>query len=394
MALKPAAGARDLNPREVESNRWICEQLAKVYRLWGYAEVAPPVVERLETLEAGGGINKLELLRLAAAEPVGLRPEMTASIARTACTRMAVQPRPLRLWSNGVVFRCATADGGQHSLEERLQSGVELLGASGPDSSSADVELLALLLACLERLNITTDRRPSLLLGHHGLLSALLDQVPDRQRTATRRALTSFDPLALSQMHLPGYQGQALKQLMGLRGKPEQVLYQLEQQLGPSAVLNQLEAAIKVIAPIARSQGIRLQLDPSFQPHYDLYDGLVLQLVCQGANAPVAIASGGRYDALVSRFGGEAGGLGFSFEVGAIRELLGTETTAPHATPVSLVSFQHSHQLAAALAAMRSFHQRGERAELLHQPCESRNRAENLAVQRGCSHTHWLGDNP
>ena len=50
MALQPAAGARDLNPREVESNRWLCEQLAQVYRLWGYAEVAPPAVERLETL--------------------------------------------------------------------------------------------------------------------------------------------------------------------------------------------------------------------------------------------------------------------------------------------------------------------------------------------------------
>lgn len=71
MALQPAAGARDLNPREVESNRWLCEQLAQVYRLWGYAEVSPPAVERLETLAAGGGINQLELVRLAAAEPWG-----------------------------------------------------------------------------------------------------------------------------------------------------------------------------------------------------------------------------------------------------------------------------------------------------------------------------------
>ena len=57
MALQPDAGARDLNPREVESNRWLCDRLAEVYRLWGYAEVAPPLVERLATLEAGGGIR-------------------------------------------------------------------------------------------------------------------------------------------------------------------------------------------------------------------------------------------------------------------------------------------------------------------------------------------------
>jgi biotin synthase len=50
MALQPAAGARDLNPREVDGNRRLSDQLAEVYRLWGYEEVAPPAIERLETL--------------------------------------------------------------------------------------------------------------------------------------------------------------------------------------------------------------------------------------------------------------------------------------------------------------------------------------------------------
>ena len=390
MALQPAAGARDLNPREVESNRWLCEQLAQVYRLWGYAEVAPPAVERLETLAAGGGINQLELVRLAAAEPLGLRPEMTASIARAACTRLAARPRPLRLWSSGVVFRCASGDGGQHRLEERLQSGVALLGAAGPGSSAGDVELLALLLACLQQLKIAAAQRPRLLLGHHGLLSALLDQVPDRQRTATRKALTSFDPVALGQLQLPGYQGQALQQLMRLRGEPEQVLYSLEQQLGPSPVLNELAATIKVIAPLARRHGIALQLDPSFQPHYDLYDGLVLQLVCQGADAPVAIASGGRYDALVGRFcpePSEAAGVGFGFDVGAVRELVAPAIESP--SPV-LVAYGNPQHLAAALDQLEALHQMGTCAELLSGACANQAEAEALGQARGCGRTLWI----
>ena len=196
MALQPAAGARDLNPREVDGNRWLCDQLAEVYRLWGYAEVTPPAVERLETLEAGGGIDDRELVRLAADEPLGLRPEMTASIARAACTRMAGRPRPLRLWSSGTVFRSGLSDSGQHRLEERLQSGVELLGDARDAGSAADAELLRLLLACLRQLGIGEACRPTLLLGHHGVLTALLDQVPAAQRTATRQALISYDPLA------------------------------------------------------------------------------------------------------------------------------------------------------------------------------------------------------
>ena len=53
MALQPAAGARDLNPRQVETNRNLTERLARVFRLWGYDEVSPPRVERMKTLMAG-----------------------------------------------------------------------------------------------------------------------------------------------------------------------------------------------------------------------------------------------------------------------------------------------------------------------------------------------------
>ena len=33
MALQPAAGAKDLNPRQVETNRQLTERLASVFRL-------------------------------------------------------------------------------------------------------------------------------------------------------------------------------------------------------------------------------------------------------------------------------------------------------------------------------------------------------------------------
>ena len=61
MALQPAAGTRDLNPGEVDRNRRLSERLARVYRLWGYEEVAPPTVERLDTLAAGLGEDSATL---------------------------------------------------------------------------------------------------------------------------------------------------------------------------------------------------------------------------------------------------------------------------------------------------------------------------------------------
>jgi len=391
MALQPAAGARDLNPREVDGNRWLCDQLAEVYRRWGYAEVAPPLVERLETLEAGGGINDQELVRLASDEPLGLRPEMTASIARAACTRLAGRPRPLRLWSSGAVFRSGVSDVGQHRLEESLQSGVELLGADCSQALVADAELLRLLLACLRQLQVGDEHKPTLLLGHHGLLTALLDQVPADQRLATRQALINFDPLALATLALPAHQRQGLQQLMRLRGDSKAVLYQLEQLLGPSPLLDQLAGTLNSVAAVAAEQAVRLQLDPSFQPHFDLYDGLVLKLVCQGPVAPVAIASGGRYDALVARFGGAAGGMGFSFDIEAIRNLLGTDSTAPQRPEITLVAYSDTAHVTAALDQLEHLHRSGARAELLQTACPSQAEADAIASERGCAACHWIG---
>ena len=389
MALQPAAGARDLQPGAVESNRRINELLAGVYRLWGYQEVTPPTIERLTSLEAGGAINSGEILRLAADEPLGLRPELTAPIARAACSRMRGRPRPLRLWASGTTFRTSISDGGGQRIHEELQSGVELLGEG---SSAADAELLQLLLAAVATLGLEEAHRPTLLVGHHGLLDALLSQAPAEQRGSIRRALTGFDPLALEQLNLPAPQRESFRTLLALRGEPERVLYQLEQWLGPIPLLQTLADTLTAVAPAAAARGVRLQLDPSFQPHFDLYDGLVFRLVCQGHDAPVAIASGGRYDALVGRFGADldqAAGTGFGFAIEAIRELLEAgEPPAPQGA--WLVAAAPGVDLAQALSHQARLHQRGEAAELCLSRCDSEAEAEIIAAERGCRGTVWV----
>jgi len=389
MVLQPAAGARDLQPGAVESNRRICDLLAGVYRLWGYQEVAPPTIERISSLEAGGAINRTEILRLAADDPLGLRPELTAPIARAACSRMRSRPRPLRLWACGTTFRTSTADGGGQRIHEELQSGVELLGVSSP---AADRELLQLLLAAVATLPLKEGHRPTLLVGHHGLLDALLNQAPAEHKSRIRSALTSFDPLALESLPLAEDQHQRYRSLLGLRGAPEPVLAQLEHWLGRTPLLQTLADTLAAVAPSAAERGVRLQLDPSFQPHFDLYDGLVFRLVCQGLDAPVAIASGGRYDALVGRFGAEAdqaAGTGFGFAIEAIRELLELDETTALEAPW-LVAIAAGVDPALALDEQARLHQRGEAAELCLAPCVSEAQAQAIAAERGCRGAVWV----
>jgi ATP phosphoribosyltransferase regulatory subunit len=107
--------------------------------------------------------------------------------------------------------------------------------------------------------------------------------------------------------------------------------------------------------------------------------------------APVALASGGRYDALVARFGGVAGGMGFSFDVEAIRDLLGTDATAPQRPGPTLVAYSTPSQLAEALDQLEALHRNGTRAELLQSPCATRTDAEAIATERGCADCHWIG---
>ncbi|MFM7360946.1 MAG: ATP phosphoribosyltransferase regulatory subunit [Cyanobium sp.] len=390
MALQPAAGVRDLNPRQVDRNRRLCEQLAEVYRLWGYQEVAPPAIERLDTLEAGGAIDERELVRLVADEPLGLRPELTASIARAAGTRMADRPRPLRLWASGVTFRSTIGESGGLRVSEELQSGVELLGVPSP---AADTELMHLLLAAVATLGLQSGHSPTLLVGHHGVLNALLAQVPADSRPAVRHALCGFDALALGALPLPLSERQRLESLLALRGAPAQVLYQLEQWLGPMPLLESLARTLEGVAGAAAAVGVRLQLDPTFQPHFDLYDGLVLKLVCRGSDAPVAIASGGRYDGLVRQFCSDprlSAGTGFAFAVEAIRELLDPLPAAAAAYAPWLVAAGSEDGLGAALARMAELHAAGEAAELCPDPCSSQAAAESIAAERGCRGVQWL----
>lgn len=392
MALQPAAGTRDRHPGEVRNQRRLCEQLAGIYRLWGYREVSPPGVERIDTLLAGGGVAEADVVRLVQAEPLGLRPEFTASIARAAGTRFADRPRPLRLWASGPTFRQVASEDGTAAglrIQEQIQSGVELFGDA---SAAAERELLHLLIAAVECLGLQHEHNPRLLVGHHGILSSLLDQVPADCRQAVRRALTQFDVLGLEALPLEEALRQRLCRLIGLRGSPSAVLALLGNWLGQGPDLQALAGVLAAIDGRARQAGIVVQFDPTFQPHFHLYDGLVFQLVCQGSTAPVVIASGGRYDALVRRFSetaADAAGMGFAFAIDAISDLLETAPAADEGAPW-LVAGQAGVTWDQLVARMLVLHGEGQAAELCSQACSSSAEAEALARRRGCRGAIWL----
>ena len=390
MALQPASGVRDLNPQQVQRNQELRETLADVFRLWGYEEVTPPRIERMDTLKAGGAIDSRDIVRLVSDEPLGLRPELTASIARAACTRLMERQRPLRLWSCGTVFESRIADEGGQCIEENLHCGVELFGGLGVES---ELELFSLLLASLKGLNLNATHQPKLLIGHTSLMELLLEPFASKQRHRIRTCLSQYDRLGLQELGLGNAAHENLAYWLDRRGTPQEILNSLNEQYPNQEVLKQLQRLFKHLIPLAEASGLQLQLDPTFQPHYELYDGVVLQLVCQGTSAPVVVARGGRYDALVKRLGGEgaeATGLGFSYCVDDIRDLPGDAITTTQEETAILICYGPKQTLEAALQRQMALHQQGRISVLDHCVCKDHAEAQERLQLSGCDSLEWI----
>ena len=390
MALQPAAGARDLNPQQVESNQQLSKKLSDVYRIWGYEEVCPPRIERLETFMAGGAIESKDIVRLVADEPLGLRPEMTVCIARAASTRLSKKPRPLRLWASGTVFQSKESVEGGLCIEENLQSGIELLGEK---EVSAEMELLSILLKSMQTINLTKANEPVLLIGHTGIMDIILSSINEEEKELIRGYLVRYDKYNLEIKCKELNLNNTFLKIQSLRGNPIDVIDNLESLYGSQEILDNLKRIFSLLDPLAKEYGIKLQLDPTFQPHFELYTGIVFHLVCIKEQTPLIIAKGGRYDNLVKNCGADpnnAAGLGFSISIDKIQELKNYRYDTSDNMKSTLIAYGPNSNLEKALKVQQLLHNDGIKAILELETCANRNDADQLRNKRKCSELKWL----
>ena len=236
---------------------------------------------------------------------------------------------------------------------------------------------------------------PQLLIGHTGLMQLLLKNVDEQDQPDYRKCLTQLDRLELRELINNQPQHAHLLQWLDRRGAPDSVISQLKGIFPDAAVLQQLTRLINHLSPLAEETGISLQLDPTFQPMYALYDGIVFQLVCRGTSSPVVVARGGRYDTVVQRLGArgkDATGLGFSFCVDDLRDLPGAFAMTTSRTDRILLCYSQNSSMEQALQAQASLHRRGLSCQVDHHPCETKAEAEERLREAGCNSLEWVGD--
>ncbi|MEC4818380.1 MAG: ATP phosphoribosyltransferase regulatory subunit, partial [Scytonema sp. PMC 1069.18] len=218
MVYQPPAGARDLLPLDVAQKRWIEERLEQVFHRWGYHKIITSTLERMDTLMAGGAIQRSTVIQLQNSEDedLGLRPEITASIARTAVTRMAGVTYPQRLYYNGNVFQ-RPRELKHNRQQEFYQAGVELLGSGG---LLADAEVLLLLADCLYTVGLN---QWYLILGEAEITRSLLQPFPAHIQEKVRSAIAHLDRVAIDTLPLSDELKERARIMLDLRGNPTEV---------------------------------------------------------------------------------------------------------------------------------------------------------------------------
>ncbi|MEM7595674.1 MAG: ATP phosphoribosyltransferase regulatory subunit, partial [Cyanobacteria bacterium P01_A01_bin.83] len=357
MIYQPPAGARDLLPLEVEQKRWINDRLQHQFQTWGYQRIVTSTLEWLDTLTAGGAIQpeKVIQLRNNSESSLGLRPELTASIARAAVTRMAGNTEPQRLCYRANVFRNATQSHHGRQLEF-YQAGVELLFAGG---ILADAEIILLLAECLHDLGIPEW---SILLGEAGLTRSLLSAFPEAVRDQVRSCIANLDRITLESLELDAdLKAQALM-LFDLRGEPDTVLSKIAQlnlDDKAQATVNSLKSVLELLDSTA-TQPLPLTLDLSLLQTFDYYTGIVFKAVSFQDHQSYILAEGGRYDNLLGLYdpqGQTSPGIGFCLSIEDLHScLLSTDIlpqqapssdclVIPTSTQVTAAAVKYAHQL-------------------------------------------------
>ena len=394
-------------PLDVAQKCWIEDRLQQTFRRWGYHRIITSTLERLDTLMAGGAIQRSTVIQLNNLddEVLGLRPELTASIARTAVTRMAGATYPQRLYYNTNVFRRAP-EGSHSGQQEFYQAGVELLGGGG---LLADAEILLLLIDCLDHLGLeplksAAEASWSLILGEAGLTRSLLSAFPVPLRDQVRLAIARLDRTGLDALPLSEELHDRALLLLDLRGKPADVIQRVSQLAlddSQRESVNNLKSLIELLQEsldlrLGEGEGeIPIVLDLSLIRTFDYYTGIVFEVASNTPSGQKVLGQGGRYDQLLGLFhpqGQSIPGIGFSLQIEQLHQILIPTGQLPHKTPASdwLVVSETSQTHAIAFAHAQKLRESAQVQVELDLSGTRREDIRNYARRRGIAQIVWM----
>ncbi len=311
----------DVLPSEARKIEDLRRVMLDHFRLYGYELVAPPLLEYLESLLNGAGVDTdlrtFKLVDQLSGRTLGLRADMTTQVARIDA-HLLNRASVTRLCYAGSVLH--TRPSGLHTTREPLQIGCEIYGHAGLE---ADAEIQELALASLALAGFSQVRID---LCHVGVVRALLDQDARAKRDEQTlfAALRSKDIATLRELtaHYETATRAALLALPGLYGDTK-VLQAAREILPP---LPGVRSALNELQELANLDSLAgnaiVAIDLADLRGYQYESGAMFALYVPGL--PNAVARGGRYDHVGAAFGRARPATGFSMDLRELARLLPT----------------------------------------------------------------------
>jgi histidyl-tRNA synthetase len=305
--FKTVRGMRDLLPVDAERMRHVEEVSRDVSKLYGFEEIITPVLETYELLAAKTSEEireRMYTFKDLGGRKVAMRPEFTASVARLVASKLRNEPKPMRLFSVGSLYRYDEPQYGR--FREFWQANYELFGSSRPE---ADAEILILTNDLLTRLGLQNFRFK---VGHTGILRGILDQegLDEAKQDRVRQLLDKklWDD-ALTAAREAGASQKCLTVLENLlEARSEDAFKVLE---NVKETVQDYESAVAAvdnlwkILELVKDSGTKLELmvEAGFARGLEYYTGIIFESYIPGLD--IALGGGGRYDKLIQLFGGE-----------------------------------------------------------------------------------------
>ncbi len=353
-------GVRDIFGTSARQLIQLGATLRRLLDGWAYNEVLPPTFEYFDNvMRAFDEDFSAEIYRVV--DPDGhllaLRPDLTVPVARLVASKLYDQPMPQRLSYFAPVFRFSEQGG--HRTRQVWQAGWELIGVGSP---AADAEVISLLISALTEVGLEEFQ---VNLGHMGFVRATLADsgLGSEPRQAVLRAVDRKNKKLLTQtLDTVGVASPAravLEALPELWGGKET----LEQagRLAPNEAAQQAIHHLRAVFHLLENYGLsqRVTVDLGEVRGMDYYTGVTFEVFAGGLGFP--LASGGRYDDLLARYGADLPAVGAMIEVEQLMRVLGVGTLDHSALPDALQqACEHPSCLQALLARRRA----GERIEL------------------------------
>lgn len=300
--FKTVRGMRDLLAEDAEAMTFVMDKARETAQLYGYSEVITPVIEPYELLSAKSGEeirSRMFTFKDLGNRTVALRPEFTSSIARLASTSLKNEPKPLRTFSVGSVYRYDEPQRGRY--REFYQADFELIGTSNP---VADAEVILLTDRLMKAVGL---RDYAFKLGHIGIIRGILSQENVDEKTQNvilqhmdKKEFDDAFKLIKSEECLSTIRGSLELKSDDVFKTAEKIKSHVEGYCKAADSAEELKNVLKLVT----EGGCPVQsVEPVFARGLEYYTGMIFEVYIPELD--IALGGGGRYDKLIELFGGE-----------------------------------------------------------------------------------------